>query len=334
VLRVLKSDNLIGVSFGTAAVLGLVSAKIIEPPSTGHFLVGYGQCVEDCGFCSRARGSVGAPNRLSRVTWPEFPVDLVIDRVWPCIEKGLIRRVCIQIIEGTNSMSHAISFSKKVQELFKKSKRTPLISICASPYSISRVQVFLQNGASNVGLPIDGATPEVYEKVKKRDFNSAYRVTSEAAQKYPGKISTHLIIGLGESEEEAVKRIAHMLSRGLTVGLFAFTPVKGTELEGHRPPDIGSYRRIQICADFLKHGGSIDDIEFYDHRVIAVGKSHLSFHQQVLKGRPFRTSGCSFCNRPYYNERPGGTMYNYPRILTKQEIQKAVEESGLSYFFC
>jgi biotin synthase len=43
-------------------------------------------------------------------------------------------------------------------------------------------------------------------------------------------------------------------------------------------------------------------------------------------GTPFQTSGCPDCNRPFYNERPGGTMYNYPRALTDSEADRALRE--------
>jgi biotin synthase-related radical SAM superfamily protein len=36
---------------------------------------------------------------------------------------------------------------------------------------------------------------------------------------------------------------------------------------------------------------------------------------------PFLTSGCADCNRPFYNEKPSGPIYNYPRKLTTQEIK-------------
>jgi biotin synthase len=39
-------------------------------------------------------------------------------------------------------------------------------------------------------------------------------------------------------------------------------------------------------------------------------------------GVAFMTTGCPGCNRPFYNERPSGPFYNYPRPLTEEEIRK------------
>jgi biotin synthase len=35
------------------------------------------------------------------------------------------------------------------------------------------------------------------------------------------------------------------------------------------------------------------------------------------------------CNRPFYNESPGGPIYNYPRNLTAQEIAASKKQLAL-----
>ncbi|MDH5792671.1 MAG: radical SAM protein, partial [Candidatus Bathyarchaeota archaeon] len=45
----------------------------------------------------------------------------------------------------------------------------------------------------------------------------------------------------------------------------------------------------------------------------------------LADGEAFRTSGCPGCNRPYYNERPSGPFYNYPRNLTPEEARTEAE---------
>jgi biotin synthase len=48
--------------------------------------------------------------------------------------------------------------------------------------------------------------------------------------------------------------------------------------------------------------------------------------QLLSTGAAFRTSGCPDCNRPFYNERPGGPMYNYARPLTPDEACRAIDD--------
>jgi biotin synthase len=51
--------------------------------------------------------------------------------------------------------------------------------------------------------------------------------------------------------------------------------------------------------------------------------------QTVLSGEAFRTSGCPDCNRPYYNESPGGLIYNFPRKLLNEEIEDVRKQFGV-----
>jgi biotin synthase len=46
----------------------------------------------------------------------------------------------------------------------------------------------------------------------------------------------------------------------------------------------------------------------------------------LADGVAFQTTGCLDCNRPYYNERPGKTMYNYPGPLSADQVRQALEE--------
>lgn len=49
----------------------------------------------------------------------------------------------------------------------------------------------------------------------------------------------------------------------------------------------------------------------------------------VESGTPFLTSGCPNCNRPFYNEKPSGPIYNYPRSLTSEEVTAAKQYLAL-----
>jgi biotin synthase len=50
-----------------------------------------------------------------------------------------------------------------------------------------------------------------------------------------------------------------------------------------------------------------------------IDKTQLT--QMVETGKPFLTSGCPDCNRPFYNEKPSGPIYNYPRNIRQEETQ-------------
>jgi biotin synthase len=61
-------------------------------------------------------------------------------------------------------------------------------------------------------------------------------------------------------------------------------------------------------------------------RIINFGIPKTQQHQIIQQGTPFCTSGCPECNRPYYNERPGGPMYNYPRPPLPDEINEITRQ--------
>jgi biotin synthase len=132
----------------------------------------------------------------------------------------------------------------------------------------------------------------------------------------------HLIVGLGETEREMVERVQWARDLGLEVGLFAFTPVRGTHLADRPPPSLATYRRMQAARWLIVHDRTrIEDIAFDSReRLVCLGAPLPG------DGEAFRTSGCPHCNRPFYNEQPSGPLYNYPRPLTAGEAGRAIME--------
>jgi biotin synthase len=118
-------------------------------------------------------------------------------------------------------------------------------------------------------------------------------------------------VGLGETESQVVRLLKDLHSIGVTVGLFAFTPVPGTKMAGVQKPLLEHYRSLQL-ARFLIFSDYDSDFTFNEKGQI----SGFGYTGEELMGfvtpSAFRTSGCAGCNRPYYNERPGEVMYNYP----------------------
>ena len=145
-----------------------------------------------------------------------------------------------------------------------------------------------------------------------------------------GMVGTNLIIGLGETECEAVEFMQKLIYLKVRTILFAFTPLRGTRLESLMQPSLSSYRRIQMARHLIvyKHA-TIDDIQFnQDGKITEFDTPNLV--ERLGDGEVFRTTGCPGCNRPFYNERPSGPFFNYPRALTGEEIEKELNELGLS----
>lgn len=310
------------ISIGTEGVLGLKKIKMDAAPTTAYLMLGT-RCSNNCVFCPQARTGKSVGHLLSRVSWDNATVN-----VWPLIDKAyrknMLERACIQVI----SQPGILELLSKELVKYKKATKVPLC-ISGGVNSIEDIDKLFKMGAERISIALDAATPEVYRRVKGLDFLKKLYLLGKAASKYQGKISTHLIAGLGETEEEMLEMIQVMYDKGINVALFAFTPVRGTLMEYEQPPEISSYRRIQIGHYLIKEKVcNKEEIVFKDGKIkkLPVEMEEII---ETAQGIPFMTTGCPSCNRPYYNEKPGGVMYNYPREMTEEEIKKAYEESEL-----
>ncbi|OLS31006.1 MAG: Biotin synthase [Candidatus Thorarchaeota archaeon AB_25] len=288
-----------------------------------------GGCEANCAFCPQAKESTSASDRLSRISWPEYGLSEVID-TWP--PPGQFRRICIQTICYPDVMNDVVEI---VGELRKVSKLP--ISVAIHPVSTDDMVRLKDIGASNIGIALDASTPEIFEEIKGEHRGAEYRWRShrqgllDALEIFgEGRVTTHLIIGLGETEKEAADFIVDMYQMGVSVGLFAFTNIKGTSLEDRSPPDLSSYPRIQVVRQLVFQGLlASDQIRASEDGSISIEIEDEKIREALSSGVAFQVTGCKGCNRPFYNERPRGPMYNYPRRLTEEEVLRAIEETNL-----
>ena len=316
------------ISIGTAIQLGIEKGKQDRNFSTAFFMTYHdGRCSANCVFCPQARESSSASDRLSRISWPEYQFEDII-RLFP--HHNGFRRACIQALNYPNVVDGIEDILKQL-----RAKTAIPISVCIHPISTPDMKRLKQNGATNIGIAMDACEPALFEVVKGKSREAPYRWKShlEALENAldifgANYVTTHLMIGLGETEKQATEFIFKMYEMGITVGLFAFTPIRGTAYENRNPPDLGSYRRIQILR-YLVHRKLIhkNEIEFDESGKLVFRIEKL--RETLSSGVAFQTSGCPGCNRPYYNESPRGPYYNYPHQLSREEVDQAFEEAGL-----
>jgi len=294
---------LIRVSIGTAGVLGLAQVQMAVVPTTAYLMLGE-RCAMNCAFCAQARQSQASEMVLSRVSWPAFPLDRVCVRLEEAERRGTVRRCCIQVTVGQDVYRDTLAAMRSIRQ----ATRLPL-DVAILPADMEQVAELIAAGADHVGFGLDAACACV-----------------QTASQYPGRAAVHLIVGLGETEQEMVERMSWVHDRGAVVGLFAFTPVRGTALADRPPPSLAQYRRMQAARWLIVRGGACMPDFAFDERGALRGIAIPGWPALLAGGEAFRTSGCPDCNRPFYNERPGGTMYNYPRPLTAGEAQQAIQE--------
>ena len=247
-------------------------------------------------------------------------------------EKGQIHRVCISMLTHPKALQDTLYLIQR----FKKETNL-LISVLLSPTLIhdeNYLKAMKEAGTDRVGIAIDAATPQLFDRLRGKGANGPHRwdhywdIVRKSATVF-GKFyaGIHLIVGLGETEKEMVEVIQKGQDMGAHTHLFSFYPEKGSPLEGHLPPPIDQYRRIQLARWIINEAiGSADQMKFDEKgRLIDFG---IDIEPLIQMGEPFMTSGCPgrdgkvACNRPYGNERPSGPIRNFPFMPEPQDVEE------------
>ena len=313
----------IRLSLGSAVLLGLRKARMEALPSTLYMMLG-DSCLGACRFCAQARDSSADPKFLSRVVWPEFDLESVVERL-PYLRDGEagagIRRVCLQTLQAPGIEQRLVDTA----ETLHRATGLP-ISVCMNPTDAGWLPRLKNAGVDRVGVGLDCATEETFSTIKPGfHWDRYHRFLDEIVEVF-GTGSVHLIVGLGESDAELVRAMQDARDRHCTVALFAFTPVRGARLHVEAP-DVGRYRAMQMARYLILTGRArAEAMHFEEGRLVDLGVDPVVLAQALEKGLPFRTSGCPDCNRPNYNERPGGPRYNYAAPLSDAGKAKAQEE--------
>jgi biotin synthase-related radical SAM superfamily protein len=324
----------IRVSVGTAIILGLLEGKLDAEPTTAYLMTyKTGKCTANCGFCPQARTSHSKAELLSRITWPTFPTKNVLKGTLNAVNDGKTKRVCIQALNYPNVFQHLVALVK----IIKQYANVP-VSISCQPLNGKNIRRLAKAGVDRIGISIDATTEKLFNEVKGAvaggpyTWKDQFRHLQEAVEVFgKGNVTTHLIIGLGETEKEAVRIIQECVDMSVLPALFAFTPIRGTALENNPQPQVESYRRVQLARYLIVNGTArYESMHFDDDDQT----TDFSVEKETLKrivetGKPFLTSGCPHCNRPFYNEKPSGPIYNYPRNIRPKEIAAIKQQLSL-----
>ena len=165
-------------------------------PTTAYLMLG-GQCVMNCAFCAQARDSRANGNALSRVTWPEYPLDKVCARLKRAEQRGTIQRCCIQVTAGQDAY-------RETQRAIREIRRATLLplNVAILPASIARVAELIEAGVDGIGFGLDAACERIFRRFKGPHWDHMLAMIERTAPRFPGIGSVHLIVGLGESERD------------------------------------------------------------------------------------------------------------------------------------
>jgi biotin synthase len=202
------------------------------------------------------------------------------------------------------------------------------ISIAIPPMSKEKLRKLKLVGVQRVGIALDGTTPEIFNKIKGKEVKGPYhwdqhfQTLVEALEIFSeGLVSTHLIIGLGETEKEVITRMEELHNLKILISLFAFTPIKGTKFENIDKPSLQTFRKLQLGRFLIvnKEKGLRDFTFNKAGDIVRININRKELKDIINNTEIFLASGCPGCNRPYYTSKPSGPIYNYPRKVKKSE---------------
>jgi biotin synthase len=335
-----ESPDYVRVSTAADIVLGFTDGKFFKNayPFCINLLLHFSDgCKANCLYCGQAREVSKTPicRSLIRVEWPLRSLDDIIERLGKFNYSGCSLRpyrVCVATITNPKALEAEVEVIRRV---YRATGLPTSALITPSLFTKEWMKKLRDVGTERIGIAIDCASEEVFELLRGRYARSPHRwgrylegVEEAVEVMGRGRVGIHLIVGLGESEEEAVRLIQQVHDLGAETHLFSFYPEEGSVLEGWVRPPISQYRRVQLARYLINTGLSrYEWMKFNSQgQIVDFGIPKGQLEEVIESGLPFTTSGCPGCNRPYANERPSEEPRNYPYIPRGKEIERIKKE--------
>lgn len=335
-----ESPEYVRVSHAAAMTMGLAEGRFFRDAKLYclNLLLTYSEgCVGKCAYCglSGARENSKNWNQQSfiRVDWPTISLNEIIKRMdnESCSH---IERVCVSMVTNIRAKEDTLKIVKQLR------KKTDAISTLVAPTIINKdwLLKLKDAGSDKIGVAVDAVTPELFDKFRGKGVNGPHKweyywkIVKEAVEVF-GKynVGTHLIVGLGESEEQMIQAIQNSYDLGATTHLFSFFAEEESQMQEIPQPPIGQYRRVQLARYLINKGKiNINQISFTNGKVTEYNIPKEILNDIIDSGLPFMTSGCASktkdnaCNRPFGDYTPYqaymGEMRNYPFTPNSEDV--------------
>jgi biotin synthase len=336
----LSSPDYLQMSLAAAMTLGLKEGLFYRNARLYclNLLLTYPQgCHANCAYCGLQKSREGAFGEKSfiRVSWPAYDLETIIRETRA--HKSRLFRICISMI----THSRAVEDTLYLAERFHREVGLP-ISILMNPTSMNPadLQALKDRGAQMAAVAMDLATEELFDLHRGKGVGGPHRFKQywemlEATARIFGKnmAGCHLIVGMGEREDEMVHRIQKVRDLGARTHLFSFYPEKGSRLAENESCPVGQYRRVQLARYLIDFDHSrAEEMTFdEDGKILSWGIPEAQVQRWIDTGKPFMTSGCpgggmeAACNRPY-GDGPPRDIRSYPFPLEAEDVALVQEQ--------
>jgi biotin synthase len=331
----IESPEYAKMSRASAISLGLVPGRMYRGAVNRcvNLLVHYPEgCAANCAYCGLARKRPGTYREKSfiHVDWPLYPMGDVIAAINRAPTN--VQRTCISMITNGKCPKATLEMAARLRA------ETPLpVSVLISPTIMSQsdLEALWAAGVDKIGVAVDLATQELFERYRGKAVFGPHRwetyweMLSIALSIFGrGNVGAHLMVGMGETEEQMVNLMDRLRQMGVENHLFAFFAEKGSVLGDWPQPPWPSYLRVQLARFLIETGLSrYLDMRFDENgRLVGFGLDDRDLQAVIGQGTPFMTTGCAgpdgqvACNRPFGNCLPDVRQWNYPYPLNPEEI--------------
>jgi len=322
-------------SQATAISLGLVRGRMYRGAVNRcvNLLVHYPEgCSANCAYCGLAKKRPGsyANKSFIHVAWPVFHMDEIIQAINNA--PAYVKRTCISMITNGKCRRATLEMTRRL-----KDKTSLPISLLISPTILNENDLFemKKSGADKIGVAIDLATPDLFDEYRGKGVSGPHKwekywdILEKAIEifKYPN-VGAHLMVGMGETEEQMVTLMNRLWQMDVESHLFSFFAEEGSKLADRPQPQWPTYLRVQLARYIIeeKLAGSRDMSFSREGRIVGFGLASDLLASVIRYGKPFMTTGCSgpdgevACNRPFGNCLPDISQWNYPYMPNEEEL--------------
>jgi biotin synthase len=296
-------------------------------------------CRANCAYCGLQKSREGAFGEKSfiRVAWPTYDLETIIRKTIE--QKNRLFRVCISMVTHPRALEDTLYLTER----FHREVGLP-VSILMNPTSLKPADlgILKRSGAQMAAVALDLADENLFDTYRGKGVEGPHRfdhywtMLSSTAEVFgKNRAGCHLIVGLGEREDQMVQRIQQVRDLGARSHLFSFYPEKGSRLAQEMPCPMDQYRRVQLARYLIDFDHCrAEDLAFDDSgRILSFGKTKTEVEKWIDTGRPFMTSGCpgggmeTACNRPY-GDGPPRNIRSYPFPLEEEDVALVKRQMG------